>query len=40
MAAIAQGWQSLVRSRQPDDDAFETRTKALGTGQEASKEAH
>jgi hypothetical protein len=37
---IAEGWQSLVRSRQPDDDAFEARTKALGTGQEPSEEAH
>src|SRR5436190_13611277 len=37
---VVQGWLSLIRSRQPEDDVFEARATALGTGQEPPREAH
>ncbi|WP_377831161.1 hypothetical protein ACFKHW_38585 (plasmid) [Bradyrhizobium lupini] len=30
---VAQGWLSLIRKRRPEEDAFEARSNAEGTGQ-------
>jgi hypothetical protein len=32
----AQGWLNLIRKRRPEEDAFEARSKAEGTGQSES----
>jgi hypothetical protein len=38
---IAQGWMSLLRKRHPsDEEAFDVRSAAIGTGQEDSESSH